>query len=291
MQPTGTSFQITKGIPFFVSREDSCRDIPRYRLNDPEYGHVLQAKVLANTDVVLINPKKRTFYLAWRKAIPMNGWFWMGGNTGDINVSLPEGLLSVIKRETGFEMPLDRLTLRFGAEYFWKDRAQAPKDMACHMFGLTFSVDITEEEVAQIKLDPNEYEEGILREFTREDMVRESFFPVIIKAFDTIFPPEKLRHIVLISFKNSTPAAVRKDVYDRYQTLAEDCGGKEAGILSWRVAKNMDLRNGVHLVEVARFSDNDALQRFRAHPKHKEITDILCNVADWQVGDFMEMTD
>lgn len=94
-----------------------------------------------------------------------------------------------------------------------------------------------------------------------------------------------LCHVVLISFNPYTPELVRKDIYDRYRTLAVDCGGENAGILFFAVEHNLDLRKGVHLVEVAIFRDNDALQAFRVHPKHKELADILCKVADWQVGD------
>jgi hypothetical protein len=92
-------------------------------------------------------------------------------------------------------------------------------------------------------------------------------------------------HVVLISFHEEASQAVRQEVCDRYQTLAEECGGKEAGILLFKVEHNLDLRKGVHLVEIAIFRDNDALQAFRVHPTHKELTDVLCQCADWQVGD------
>lgn len=91
--------------------------------------------------------------------------------------------------------------------------------------------------------------------------------------------------MVLISFRLETPDSVRQEIYDRYQTLGEDCGGKKAGIVFWSVSRNLERRKNVHLVEFAVYESNAALQAFRAHPKHKELTDILRNVADWQVGD------
>lgn len=93
--------------------------------------------------------------------------------------------------------------------------------------------------------------------------------------------------MVLISFKEGTPEETRKEVYDLYQTLAEDCGGKEAGILYFKVDYNLDLRKNVHLVEFAIFRDNEALQAFRVHPGHSKVTNLLREVADWKVGDFM----
>lgn len=98
---------------------------------------------------------------------------------------------------------------------------------------------------------------------------------------------QHLVHVVLISFKQETPEPARQKIYEMYQTLDRDCGGKEAGVLFWKVAHNLDLRKGVHLVEVAVYTNNDALQAFRTHPKHTEFTNLLRKVADWQVGDMM----
>jgi len=94
-----------------------------------------------------------------------------------------------------------------------------------------------------------------------------------------------LWHSVLISFRETASEAVKREIYERYQTLGKNCGGKDAGILFWQVDWNLDQRKKVHLVEFAIFTDNTAFQAFRAHPKHREITDILFKVADWQVGD------
>ena len=98
---------------------------------------------------------------------------------------------------------------------------------------------------------------------------------------------DPLWHVVLISFHPNAPKKWCEEVYNRYQTLAADCGGREAGIIFFKVEQNLDLRKGVHLVEIAVFRDNEALQQFRVHPKHKELTDILCKIADWQVGDIV----
>ncbi|MBI2047566.1 MAG: Dabb family protein [Parcubacteria group bacterium] len=97
-----------------------------------------------------------------------------------------------------------------------------------------------------------------------------------------------LWHVVLISFRPETPESVRMEIYKCYQTLGEDCGGMNAGILFMLVEHNLDLRKNIHLVEIALFKDSDALQTFRQHPKHKELVDILSKVADWQIGDIYQ---
>ncbi len=101
-------------------------------------------------------------------------------------------------------------------------------------------------------------------------------------------PANALWHVVLISFGKSVTDEKRKRIYDMYQTLDRDCGGMEAGIFFWKVEHNLDTRKDVHLVEVAVFRDNDALRAFRAHPKHRELTDTLSVDRDtkWWVGDF-----
>ena len=93
-----------------------------------------------------------------------------------------------------------------------------------------------------------------------------------------------LWHVVLISFRTDVPKSAKDFVFKRYQTLDKDCGGREAGILFWRVGHNIDLRKNVHLVEIAIFKDWKARETFRAHPKHVELTNVLRGVADWQLG-------
>ncbi len=96
---------------------------------------------------------------------------------------------------------------------------------------------------------------------------------------------QNILHIVLISFKTEVPETIKKEIYERYQTLGEECGGNNAGILFWKVDANLNLRKNVHLVEIAVFKNASALQSFQQHPKHKEFADMLSQVADWQVGD------
>lgn len=97
----------------------------------------------------------------------------------------------------------------------------------------------------------------------------------------------KLWHVVLISFRPGIPETMKQNVYSLYQTLGEDCGGKEAGIILWKVNWNLDLRKNVHLVEIAVFENDAAYQAFKTHLKHKELADIVSRVADWQVGNIL----
>jgi len=57
------------------------------------------------------------------------------------------------------------------------------------------------------------------------------------------------------------------------------CSGRWIGI--WTHAKECTL------VEYVVFTDNDALQAFRAHPGHRETFELMRRIADWVVGDIM----
>ena len=99
--------------------------------------------------------------------------------------------------------------------------------------------------------------------------------------------PSVLVHVVLISFRDAASVAQREEILDAYRSLGERCGGAQAGILFWQVGPNFDLRKNWHLVELAIFRDDDALQRFRRHPAHAALTSRLSALADWAVGDLL----
>jgi stress responsive alpha/beta barrel protein len=92
-------------------------------------------------------------------------------------------------------------------------------------------------------------------------------------------------HVVLISFRPDTTPEQRQQVLLDYQALGERCGGKDAGILFWQVDRNLDQRKNWHLVELAAFRDDAALQRFREHSAHAQASSVLREIADWAVGD------
>lgn len=97
-----------------------------------------------------------------------------------------------------------------------------------------------------------------------------------------------LHHVVLISFLADTPQEMREEIANKYATLGDDAGGKEAGVLFWSVKPNMDTRKNIHLVEIAIFKDNKSFEDFKNNPKHIEVVELLKKSANWTVGDIME---
>jgi hypothetical protein len=97
--------------------------------------------------------------------------------------------------------------------------------------------------------------------------------------------PKVLWHSVHITFRKFISQEAKGGIWRRYQTMHTDCGGEGAGILLFRADWNSDQRKSVELVVVAIFTDDAALQAYRRHPKHTELTNVLQEIADWTVGD------
>ncbi len=102
-------------------------------------------------------------------------------------------------------------------------------------------------------------------------------------------PHEPIVHIVLIKYQEAATEAQKQEVFERYQSLAGEIGGADAGIAYFAVRKNLDTRKGIELVELAVFKDDPSFRTFLAHPKHVEIQQILRACADWWVGDYNDL--
>ena len=69
-----------------------------------------------------------------------------------------------------------------------------------------------------------------------------------ILAVEHASKDEILWHVVLISFWSNVSEQERESIFQQYQALADECGGIGAGILSFKIEKNLDLRKNMHLV-------------------------------------------
>ena len=102
---------------------------------------------------------------------------------------------------------------------------------------------------------------------------------------------KKIWHVIFFTFYDNVPESVRQEAYNKFQRLAEDCGGHQAGILFWLVENNMNPKKNAHIVEISVFENQIVLDSFRSHPKHKEMTDFMSKISDWQVGDILGPAD
>lgn len=168
--------------------EIGYQPIPGVRLDDTEYARALQRFVPACTDVVVIDRREQLFYLAARTSKPITGWWWIGGGI-QAGMSKEEAAVAGFKREAGLTLSTERLMLVAVNDYRFKDRAQEPQDIGCHMLGYIFAVELSKEERASLVLDPNEYQSGSkLKPFDRTGLVTSGVFPAVLDLYDDLFP-------------------------------------------------------------------------------------------------------
>ena len=98
------------------------------------------------------------------------------------------------------------------------------------------------------------------------------------------FPAGALVHSVLVSFRDNASQEQRDQIVSQYRALGETCGGIKAGILFWQAGLNLDQRKNWHVVQFSIFRDNDALQRFRSHPAHAKLSEVMRPIGNWVVG-------
>lgn len=173
--------------------EDGYQPIPSIRLSDDEYGRALQCFVPACTDIVPIDVDQRLVYLAYRVSKPMTGWWWIGGVMKP-DKSKEEAAAENFKRETGLKIPQSRLQLVAVFNYRYKDRAQSPQEIGCHMLGYMFTVELTAAELAFVSanLEKEEYEKGAgLFAFDRERLIKSEVFPAVLDLYDHVFPQRR----------------------------------------------------------------------------------------------------
>jgi ADP-ribose pyrophosphatase YjhB (NUDIX family) len=168
--------------------EEGYQPIPQVRLSDEEYGRALQRFIPVCADIVVIDRTKQTISLAARTTKPGAGLWWIGGGI-TAGTSKEAGATANFKRETGLELPLERFELVAANDYKFKDRAQEPSNIGCHMFGYIFVVELTTEEQAAMTLDPGEYAVGQgLRPYNREELVQANVRQPVLDLYDDLFP-------------------------------------------------------------------------------------------------------
>lgn len=173
--------------------EENYQRIPPVRLSDEEYARALQCFVPACVDIVPINSPGRLIYLAKRETKPMLGWWWTGGRIMP-NETKEEAAIRSFKREADVLLTAERLNLVAVLDYRFKDRAQMPDNIGCHMLGITFTVEVTPDELAHISshLEQKEFTQAYgLIAFTRADLVSKQVTAPVLDMYDHLFPSVK----------------------------------------------------------------------------------------------------
>lgn len=157
-------------------------------MSEAAYAEAIDSMVIVCADAVIIDSDSETIMLVKRKAKPMQGWWWIGGRVRK-GESFSNAVARNFKRETGLDIAPDRFTYVMDSRYFWKDRQQEPQNDGSDNLAYTFAVVLTADELKQVVLDPNEYEQDAgLTRFGFQDLKSPDIHPVIRTFFNTIFP-------------------------------------------------------------------------------------------------------
>lgn len=94
-----------------------------------------------------------------------------------------------------------------------------------------------------------------------------------------------IRHIILFKlYENVSSNEVAKAIQ-----LLRTLGTGDEGILEWKIEKSIDVRKGIIIIENGLFKDKNAYERFRKSDNHLKTVDFMSQIADWTVGDYMEL--
>lgn len=157
--------------------EDPAHHIEHIRLSNEQYALATQALPVVCTDVVLVDQLGR-FVLSYRNHPAASGWWWSGGSW-KAELSREESIAKILKRELGF-VP-EKVTTLAIFDHFWSTRGELPHETGRHDIIFLHSVVVDEDTIANITLDPNEYDSarGLMRYDGTQD-VR----PVIKKTYE-----------------------------------------------------------------------------------------------------------
>ncbi|MDO8499288.1 MAG: NUDIX domain-containing protein [bacterium] len=160
--------------------------MPHTRLDQPVYDAAIAAMILVDTDAVIVDSRRQTFWLARRRIKPMKGLPWWIGGKLFPGEHENDGMSRSFKRETGLDIAPLRFRFQKMIRYFWPDREQTPQETGRDDLVFTFVVQLTDEELTAVQLD-EEYEKGGLKEYTYADLEREGAHQAVLDLWKELF--------------------------------------------------------------------------------------------------------
>jgi len=167
-------------LPLYVENEAHQNQMTSLFLDDAAYSDATQCLVLLCVDALVINRKERALYVARRKSRPAKDWQWFIGGRRKFGEHALQGMVRTFQRETKLWVPPRMFRYVDLNEYFFVDRQQVPQNIGTHSVALTYSVNLSERQIAMIRLDPHEYHDGGLQKLRFKDL-RESDLPQPVK--------------------------------------------------------------------------------------------------------------
>ena len=91
-----------------------------------------------------------------------------------------------------------------------------------------------------------------------------------------------IRHILLFKFYPDAP----EDKKQKALSLLKNLGSLAPEVKEWSIGTQCrPSERNWDIAQVSSFESLDALDKFRVHPAHKEVTDVMREIADWHIVD------
>lgn len=172
-----------------IYKEDPKFTMPGKFLSDEVYAQAMESFVVVCTDTIIINKKRKTFYLTKRSVYPLKTW-WMVGGRMLAGENPLESIRRCFLRETGIDVNPQRFTFIVFNRYILSYRKQEPRDTGSDSLAHVFSIELSDEEIQKISrsLNNDEYDSSVgLVEFNREKLIKEKVFSAIVDLYDQVF--------------------------------------------------------------------------------------------------------
>ena len=159
-------------------------------LADNEYGDALDCLVKACSDMLLVSPDGERIFVGKRNVQPQPDWWFVGGRIfpGETPVQSCRRLL---KRELQLDIEPARFDTVCAQSLAWAMREQLPKENGTTDSQVVLSLQLRDDEVAKVVLDPKEYSDS--QWMTPDDILSGSFHPALQFAVHSLLTRRKLR--------------------------------------------------------------------------------------------------
>lgn len=179
---------MSNNLPYLYS-EDPSFVMPRKFLPEDRYAEAMEALIVVCADAIFINRERKSVFLAWRRAKPLPGWWFIGGriNAGEREI---DGIVRLVSRETTLVFLPERFSFLRMNRYICSEREQEPQQAGSDTLSYMFAIELTHVEYSSVavNLEQNEYDrERGLREFKRSDLIEEGVHPAILDIYDQLF--------------------------------------------------------------------------------------------------------
>ena len=157
-------------------------------LSDRTYEEVVRSLPIICSDVIATHAATRTLWLAWRQFRPARGWWCFGGR-----MLIGEDALAAAARHfhaaSGLVPNTERFSYLGANNLLFQDRQQEPQDVPSHSVTFTFSIDLTDRELADFgrSIGSDEYRLGSLRSFTWPELQSADIAPLFRDAYLAVF--------------------------------------------------------------------------------------------------------